>query len=321
MAHILVLAEVADGQLSDVSLQCLGKAREAAAAGGGTAGCLVIGSNVGPAAEQLAGLADRVWVADAPEFKDYGTAPYRRAVTACLAEQPADAILFPASTLGDDLAPSVAQAIGAACVLDCDQAAAGPEGWTVRRLEFDRKVFASYRAAPGCPLVASFRDGVAQVPAPSGKTGQIVPLRPVLTDADRTVRTLRRDVAAKTVNLKDAPVIVAGGAGVGSAESFALVRELASLLGAEVGATRAVVDAGWLPADHQIGQTGATVRPGLYIACGISGAVQHRVGMLDSRKIVAINTDPNAPIFRIAHYKIVGDLKVVLPKLIRLLKT
>lgn len=320
MAHYLVLAEVADGELSDISLQCLGKTREAAAVSGATVGCVVIGTNLGPTAARLAEIADRVWVADAPEFKDYGTASYRRAVEACLAEQPADVIFFPASTLGNDLAPAVAQALGAACVLDSEQAVFSPEGWTVRRLEFDRKVFAAYRPASGRPLVASFRDGVASLPAPSGRTGQIVSLQITLSETDRAIRTLRRDVAAKTVNLKEASVIVAGGAGVGSAESFAQVRELASLLGAEVGATRAVVDAGWLPADHQIGQTGATVRPDLYIACGISGAVQHRVGMLDSRKIVAINTDPNAPIFRIAHFKIVGDLKMVVPKLIRLLK-
>jgi hypothetical protein len=113
---------------------------------------------------------------------------------------------------------------------------------------------------------------------------------------------------------------VAAGAGVGSPDGLSLVRELAQTLGAEMGATRAVVDAGWLAADHQIGQTGATVRPDLYIACGISGAVQHRVGMMDARTIVAINTDAGAPIFRIAHYKIVGDLKTVVPKLVKLLK-
>ena len=320
MAHYLVVAEGTGDTVSDLSLQCLGKAREAATVSGGTVGCVVIGTGLNAVAAQLALAADRVWVSDAPEFAAYVLTPYRKAVEACLAERPADVLLFPASTFGDDLAPAVAQSIGAACVLDCEQAEITPGGWVVRRLEFDRKVSASYISAAGKPLVVSFKDGVAIAPAALNRTGEIIRLPVALSEMDRAVQMLRRDVAAKTVNLKEAPIIVAGGAGVGSAEHFALVRELAVALGAEVGATRAVVDAGWLPADHQIGQTGATVRPNLYIACGISGAVQHRVGMLDSRKIVAINTDPNAPIFRIAHYKIVGDLKVVLPKLIRLLK-
>lgn len=144
-----------------------------------------------------------------------------------------------------------------------------------------------------------------------------MPLDIDLTEADLAARVLKRDVAKKTVNLRDAKVIVAAGAGVGSTEGLDLVRQLADALGAEIGATRAVVDAGWLPADHQIGQTGATVRPDLYIGCGISGAVQHQVGMLDARKIIAINTDANAPIFKIAHYKVVGDLKAVVPKLLK----
>jgi electron transfer flavoprotein alpha subunit len=126
-------------------------------------------------------------------------------------------------------------------------------------------------------------------------------------------------VAAKTVNLKDAKIIVGAGAGVGSKENFGKIEELAAKLGAEIGATRAVVDAGWLPADHQIGQTGATVRPDLYIACGISGAVQHWVGISEAKKIIAVNTDKAAPIMKHAHYRVVGDLNDVVPKLVKLL--
>jgi electron transfer flavoprotein alpha subunit len=131
---------------------------------------------------------------------------------------------------------------------------------------------------------------------------------------------LSRETRESTVNLKTAPIVVAGGAGMGSEENFELVRELAHILGCEVGASRAAVDAGFVSREHQVGQTGVTVRPRLYIAAGISGAIQHRAGMSESSKIIAINTDPNAPIFQIAHYKIVGDVAQVLPLMIKALR-
>jgi electron transfer flavoprotein alpha subunit len=138
--------------------------------------------------------------------------------------------------------------------------------------------------------------------------------------ADGKASVVKRDVARKSVNLKEARVIVAAGAGVGTKDNFTKIQDLAAALGAQIGATRAVVDAGWLPADHQIGQTGATVRPDLYIGCGVSGAVQHWVGMMDARTIIAINSDKNAPLMKRAHYRVAGDLNVVIPKLIKLLK-
>ena len=191
----------------------------------------------------------------------------------------------------------------------------------MRRAGYDRKVLTTFAPADGRALIATLRDGAAEAPAAdAGRTGAVQDVPVVLDAADLVSKVLRRDVAKKTVNLKDAKIIVAAGAGVGGPEGLGLVKDLAAALGAEVGATRAVVDANWLPADHQIGQTGATVRPAVYIACGISGAVQHRVGMMDAGKIVAINTDANAPIFKIAHYKLVGDLKVIVPKLIKLLQ-
>jgi electron transfer flavoprotein alpha subunit len=269
----------------------------------------------------VAAGADSVAVADDERLAAYVTAPFAKAVGACLDANPADLLLLAASTAGNDLGPAVAAARKAACAVDCDGVAAQGGAISLRRAGYDRKVMTTFVPAAAGLVVGTLRDGAAPAPvADTARQGAIAPLALELTPAELVSKVLRRDVAKKTVNLKDAKIIVAAGAGVGSPEGLATVRDLAQALGAEIGATRAVVDAGWLPADHQIGQTGATVRPEVYIACGISGAVQHRVGMMDARKIVAINSDGNAPIFRIAHYKIVGDLKVVVPKLVKLLK-
>jgi electron transfer flavoprotein alpha subunit len=156
--------------------------------------------------------------------------------------------------------------------------------------------------------------------ADAGRTGVIEAVTPAFEPGDFALEVLSRQVRKSTVKLKDAPVIVAGGAGIDGAEEFALLRDLANLLGGEVGASRAAVDAGMIDRAHQIGQTGTTVRPRLYIAAGISGAIQHRAGMDQSSKIIAINTDPNAPMFQIAHYRIVGDVGEVLPMIIKSLR-
>ena len=319
MPDISVFVECDEGVLNDVSLQCLGAARALAA--GGKVRCLAAGSGVtAPAAALFALGADEVSVCDDPRLAAYTLRPYRKAVTAWLTASAPALALFGATTLGNDLAPSVAAAMKAACALSVDGVDAADGGFRARRIEFDRKVQTSFAPSQGGLFVVSLRDGAAAVPeADASKTGTAQPLAVDLNDTDLTAKVLKRAVAKKTVNLKDAKIIVAAGAGVGSPDGLAIVRQLADALGAEVGATRAVVDAGWLPADHQIGQTGATVRPDLYIACGISGAVQHRVGMMDARKIIAINSDANAPIFKVAHYQIVGDLKVVIPQLIKAL--
>lgn len=321
MPNVLVFAEVNDGVLHDVGLQCLSAARQVAGADGKVA-CLLAGHGVaGLAPALVAAGADSVAVADDERLAAYVTAPFAKAVGACLDVHPADLLLLAASTVGNDLGPAVAAARKAACAVDCDGVAVQNGAISLRRAGYDRKVMTTYAAAGAGLVVGTLRDGAAPAPvADAARQGAIGPLAFELTPAELVSKVLRRDVAKKTVNLKDAKIIVAAGAGVGSPEGLTVVRELAQALGAELGATRAVVDAGWLAADHQIGQTGATVRPDIYIACGISGAVQHRVGMMDARKIVAINTDGNAPIFRIAHYKIVGDLKAVVPKLVKLLK-
>jgi electron transfer flavoprotein alpha subunit len=169
--------------------------------------------------------------------------------------------------------------------------------------------------------MATVREGVMRMPeVESGRAGEIIEEDVEIGPEDLPIAVLEEYKREKKVNLKAARVIVSGGAGVGGKENFKLIYDLANCLGAAVGASRAAVDSGIIEKDHQVGQTGTTVRPALYVACGISGAVQHRAGMQESAKIMAINKDPNAPIFQIAHYAIVGDLNVVIPKLIQAIK-
>jgi electron transfer flavoprotein alpha subunit len=319
MSNILVYAEIADNQVHDASLQGLAKARDVASPGQKIV-ALAAGSGVTAAAQTLFGYgADEVVVADAPALKEYLMAAYLNVVQALLAQQPCSLLIFPASTCGNDLAPAVAAALGAACVLDAVDLKAAAGKLAARRIEFDRKVFTDYAAVGDRPLVITAKDGIAPAPSPdASRQGAVKPL--AVAVGSEGSKVIRRDVARKSVNLKAARIIVAAGAGIGSRDNFAKVQELAAALGAQIGATRAVVDAGWLPADHQIGQTGATVRPDLYIGCGVSGAVQHWVGMSDAKKIVAINTDKSAPIMKHAHYRITADVNAVLPKLIKLLK-
>lgn len=321
MANLLVYAEVHDGAVTDLSLQCLARARQLAAAGDRVF-CLAVGANVAGAAGSLFSFgADEVLVADDPKLKDYLTVPYAKAVATALAQQPCSLILFPASTLGNDLAPRAAAQLDAACVLDGTAIRAEGGSFIVTRTEYDRKVATSYSAQGTRPMVATLKDGIAAVPAPdTARSDETKSLSVALADSELKSKVARRDVAKKTVNLKDAKVIVGVGAGIGSKDNFARIQEFANLLGAQLGATRAIVDAGWLPADHQIGQTGATVRPDLYIACGVSGAVQHWVGMSESKTIVAINTDKGAPIMKRAHYRITADVNAVVPKLVKLMQ-
>jgi electron transfer flavoprotein alpha subunit len=320
MANILVIVERVDGDVTDISLQALAKARDLATAVGGAVEALVIGDALGAAASLLISHgADRVLAAADPRLATYLTKPFKKIAAAVIADNTPAAVLLPASTMGDDLAPVLAARLGLGCALDCAQVAVEGGVLACRRAEFDRKVMTSYQSS-GKAMIITVKDGVAEIlPADASRQGATTTVAVSLDESDFSAKIIRRDVATKSVNLKAASIIVAAGAGVGSKEGLEQVKQLADALGGQIGATRAVVDAGWLPADHQIGQTGVTVRPDLYIGCGISGAVQHHVGMIDSKKIVAINSDKDAPIFKFAHYRLVGDVKVVLPKLLKLL--
>lgn len=319
MATIFVFAEINEGVVNDVSLQVLAAARRIAVPGDRVV-AFAAGSGITAVVQTLcAHGADEAVVADDAAFKDYLTSPYRAAVSAFLAQHPCSLVLFPATTCGNDLAPVVAAGLDAACVLDGVALRLEAGKAIVSRIEFDRKVKTCYVAAGDRPMVATLKDGIAEAIAPDAARPNVVKPFAVSLPATRA-RIVRRDVARKSVNLKAAKIIVGAGAGIGAKDNFAKIQELAGALGAQIGATRAIVDAGWLPADHQIGQTGVTVRPEVYIACGVSGAVQHWVGISEARKIVAINSDKNAPIMKRAHYRIAGDLNAVVPKLTKLLK-
>jgi len=332
-SSLWVYLEQTDGKLADVSLELLGKARELAGTLNGEVTGLLLGHQVKDLAQlAIQSGADRVLLADHPELEMYRTLPYARvAINEARARKP-EIFLIGATANGRDLAPRVASALRCGLTADCTDLQIGE--YTVRkenktysnllfqiRPAFGGNLVATIVNPHTRPQMATVREGVMRKPAAdASRKGVVEKISPTFSPEDLVLQVLSHQVRKSTINLKDAPVIVAGGAGVGSADEFALLRELANLLGGEVGASRAAVDAGYIEKVHQVGQTGTTVRPRLYIAAGISGAIQHRAGMDQSSKIIAINTDPNAPMFQIAHYRIVGDVGEVLPLIIKTLR-
>ena len=327
---IWVHIEQTDGRIADVSLELVGKARELA----DQLGYEVVGLLGGHGVEALARDvichgADRVLLADHAELARYRTLPYARvAITEARRRRP-EIFLIGGTPNGRDLAPRVASALRCGLTADCTDLQIGDyhvkrEGRTYENLLYQiRPAFGGNLVAtivnPGTrPQMATVREGVMRMPvADPERTGVVEPVTPAFEPADFNLEVLSRQVRHATAKLKDAPMIVSGGAGITDPDEFALLRELANLLGGEVGASRAAVDAGMIGREAQVGQTGMTVRPRLYIAAGISGAIQHRAGMDQSSKIIAINTDPNAPMLQIAHYRIVGDAREVLPMIIK----
>jgi electron transfer flavoprotein alpha subunit len=330
---IWVFIEQTDGHIADVSLELTGKARELADQTGGEVVGLVFGHEVEPLAEQvIAHGADRVLLTDHAELALYRTLPYARVAIAEAQKRKPEMFLIGGTPNGRDLAPRVASALRCGLTADCTDLQVGDyyvkkEDKTYKNLLFQiRPAFGGNLIAtivnPSTrPQMATVREGVMRKPAAdAARKGTVEKVVPAFEPGDFALEVLSRQVRQSTVKLKDAPVIVAGGAGIGGSEDFALLRDLANLLGGEVGASRAAVDAGYIDRAHQVGQTGTTVRPRLYVAAGISGAIQHRAGMDQSSKIIAINTDPSAPMFQIAHYKIVGDVAEVLPLIIKTLR-
>ena len=330
---VWVYIEHTDGRIADVSLELTGKARDLA----DQLGYEVVGLLCGHGVEELARDvirhgADRVLLADHPELAHYRTLPCARvAITEARRRQP-EIFLVGGTPNGRDFAPRVASALRCGLTADCTDLQIGDyylrrEDKTFKDLlyqirpAFGGNLIATIVNPNTRPQMATVREGVMRMPAAdTSRTGVVEALTPEFEPGDFALEVLSRQVRHSTVKLKDAPVIVAGGAGISGADEFALLRDLANLLGGEVGASRAAVDAGMIGREFQVGQTGTTVRPRLYIAAGISGAIQHRAGMDQSSKIIAINTDPNAPMFQIAHYRIVGDVGEVVPMIIKALR-
>jgi electron transfer flavoprotein alpha subunit len=315
MPSIITFAEHRDGALRRASLEAVSEARRLAGGLGATVQSIVIGSGVASLAAELASYgADRVHVFDDPALGSYATEVFARALAQVVSQEKPKAVLIPFTAMGKDLAPRVAARVGAGLVSDCVSLAVQDGRLQARRPMYAGKAYATV-AWEGEPQMATLRPNVF----PLGTPDKAHAFETVTAVADTS--TCRARVTAQTaaaggkVELTEAQIIVSGGRGLKGPENFHLVESLAAAFGAAVGASRAVVDAGWVDHQYQVGQTGKTVSPGLYVAAGISGAIQHLAGMSSSKVIVAINKDPDAPIFKVASYGVVGDVFELLPKL------
>ena len=335
MNNIFVYIEIEDGAIADVSLELLTKGRELAATLGVKLEAVVLGHNVEGIEKELAAYgADTVWVADDELFAPFRTLPHTSVLCGLIkAEQP-QIVLFGATPVGRDFAPRVSSALHSGLTADCTQLEIGPHKDAKTGKEYENLLYQIRPAFGGNiiativnpdhrPQMATVREGVMRKePAAQSATGEVkaIAWREYITPSDLAITILDRQIEERKINIKGANVIVAGGYGMGSKDGFKLCYELAEVLGAEVGASRAAVDAGFCEHERQIGQTGVTVRPKLYIACGISGQIQHTAGMDESSMIISINTDADAPINKIADYAITGKVEEVIPKMIKYYK-
>ena len=314
---VWVWVEQFNGEASSISWEMMGRGRILADQLGGTLTACALGDGMGDVARQaIAYGADRVFVADDATLGVYRTEPYSRILVDLAREFKPEVFLLGASSRGRDLAGSVATDLYTGLTADCTGLDIDPETRLLRqtRPAYGGNIMATILTPDHRPQMATVRHRVFEIPAlDPGREGQIVSVPVELTEADIVTKVVDFITEEEDVNIADAKIIVAGGRGVGGPKGFEPVRDLAHVLGGAVGASRAAVDDGWIPYAHQVGQTGRTVRPDLYIACGISGSIQHRAGMSTSRVIVAINKDPEAPIFDIATYGIVGDLHQIVP--------
>lgn len=323
---IWVLAETHDGQLADVTLELLSEGRKLAAELGVDVSLVLAGQGVeGLVPTAAAYGADQVYLVEHEVLAQYRTDPYASVVCGLINRHKPEIVLIGATTMGRDLASRIAARIGAGLTADCTGLAIDPETRLLMqtRPAFGGNVMATIVCRHARPQMSTVRPRVMKKSEPdTSRQAEIIRQSVDLNEKSIVTKILEviREEGTDAVDVADADIIVSGGRGLRKAENFALIRELAEVLGGAVGASRATVDAGWIPAYHQVGQTGKTVQPKLYIACGISGAVQHLAGMSSADCVVAINNDPSAPIFNIAHYGIVGDLFEVVPALTKALK-
>jgi len=320
---IWIFAEQREGQVQNVAFELLSEAQKLAA----DLNCEVAAVLCGEAGiEKQAGTlfeygAARVYLIEHPELKHYRTAPYTRAITQLALKYKPEIFLIGATTVGRDLAARMAVRINCGLTADCTGLAIENGILRQTRPAFGGNIMATIISPNHRPQMATVRPKVFKKSKVKSQKSEIIKFDPVINQEDLLVKLINivRDESVK-VNLQEAEIIISGGRGIGDPKNFAMIEELAGVLGGAVGASRATVDAGWISAHHQVGQTGKTVSPKLYIACGIAGKIQHLVGMQSSDTIIAINKDPDAPIFKVATYGIVGDCLEVVPLLTKKIK-
>ena len=333
---VFVFAQQVDNQLSGIALELVGKGKELAKDLGTEVTAVLVGSGVKALADELAEYgADKVILVDDPELKEYRTEPYAHAIASVINEFKPEIFLVGATAIGRDLGPRVSARIHTGLTADCTKLDIGdfpinpvPGKETkhnqllMTRPAFGGNTIATIACPDFRPQMATVRPGVMQKAAKvAGAKANVVEFNPGFTPDNKYVEILKVvKSVTDTVDIMDAKILISCGRGVGSAENFKLLDDLAAAIGGTVSCSRAVVDAGWKPKDLQVGQTGKTVRPTLYFAIGISGAIQHLAGMEESDVIIAINKDETAPIFDVADYGIVGDLNKVVPMLTEQLK-
>ena len=333
---VYVFAQQVDNEISSIAFELLGKAKDLAKDLNTEVTAVLIGSGIKGLADQLAEYgADKVIVVDDPELKDYRTEPYAHALASVINQYKPEIMLVGATAIGRDLGPRVSARVATGLTADCTvleigdfplQAVPGQEQLhnqlLMTRPAFGGNTIATIACPYNRPQMATVRAGVMQKIEPiKGAKANVEEFNPGFTPDNKYVEIL--DIVksvAETVDIMDAKILVSGGRGVGSPENFKILEDLAEVLGGTVSCSRAVVDSGWKPKDLQVGQTGKTVRPNVYFAIGISGAIQHVAGMEESDIIVAINKDEDAPIFDVADYGIVGDLNKIVPALTESLK-
>jgi electron transfer flavoprotein alpha subunit len=310
MGEILVLVEHDAGTLKKVTLELLTAARPL-----GTPAAVFVGPGFDTAAPRLAEYgAAKVYVAETPELTDYVVAPTAELLASLVGTAAPDAVLVASTAEGKEVAARLALKIDSGVLTD---AVGLGEGIVAEQSIFGGSSIVHSRVTKGVPIITMRPNATSPVAADGPAAAERIDVSVELSDAARQARVVDRVVVEKgsRPELTEAAIVVSGGRGVGSAENFSIIEELADSLGAAVGASRAATDAGWYPHQHQVGQTGKTISPQLYIACGISGAIQHRAGMQTSKTIVAVNKDPEAPIFELVDFGVVGDLHQVVPQL------
>jgi electron transfer flavoprotein alpha subunit len=335
MNNLFVYIEIEDGKVADVSLELLTKGRELADTLGCKLEAIAVGHNLHGLEKEVAKFgADTLWVADDKELAPYRTLPHTAVICGVFKEEKPQIALMGATPVGRDLGPRVSSALHSGLTADCTSLMIGDYTDAKSGKEYTgllyqiRPAFGGNIIAtivnPDCrPQMATVREGVMkkeEVGTPKNTEVRKIDWKKYVKDTDLVVKIIDRHIEELGIDIKNSPIIVAGGYGVGSKEGFDKLTELADVLGGEVGASRAAVDAGFTDHARQVGQTGVTVRPKLYIACGISGQIQHTAGMDQSSMIISINTDPEAPINKIADFVIDGDVHDVVPKMIKYYK-